>query len=58
MSNNKVKKTVKATQEHEMKAFNPTKSKVGKVIIVILAAGMFIGMLIAAIINMISVLAS
>ncbi len=56
MSNNKVKKTVKTTTEHEYKAFNPTKSKLGKVIIVILASGMFLGMLIAAIYGMISVL--
>ncbi|MCK4551884.1 MAG: hypothetical protein KAU02_03125 [Tenericutes bacterium] len=58
MSNNKVKKTAKPTNEHEPKAFNPTKSKLGKVIIVVLAAGMFIGMLVAAIYGMISVLSS
>lgn len=39
--------------QREIKAFNPTKSKVGKVIIVILALGMFLATLLAAIINII-----
>ena len=48
--------SVEHNSEHEYKAFNPTKSKVGRVIIVVLALGMFLGMLITAIINMINVL--
>jgi len=42
--------------EPEIRPINPTKSKVGKIIIIILAAGMFIGMVITAIAGMISVL--
>lgn len=48
MANSKTRKA-EVQKEKEMKAFNPTKSKVGKVIILILAIGMFLGMLIAAI---------
>ncbi len=55
MPNNKTKKS-KTETTRGMKAFNPTKSNVGKIIIVILAAGMFLGMLIAAIYGMINVL--
>ncbi len=43
-------------KEKEIKTYNPTKSKVGKVIIVILAAGMFIATVVAAIIGMAQVL--
>lgn len=42
-----------ATVEKEIKTYNPTKSKVGKIILVILAAGMFIATLMAAIIGII-----
>jgi len=49
-SSKKRKKTAApAVEEREMKAFNPTKSRVGRAIILILAIGMFLGMLIAAI---------
>ncbi|MFH0992804.1 MAG: hypothetical protein V1761_00480 [bacterium] len=51
------KKKPKPTQiEREIKAYNPTKSIVGKVIILILAAGFVIGLIISAIIGMIAVL--
>ncbi|MCK7484790.1 MAG: hypothetical protein MZU97_04045 [Bacillus subtilis] len=43
-------------EEFEVKSYNPLKSKFGKVLIVILAAGFFIGMLITAIVSMINVL--
>ncbi|XFA99238.1 hypothetical protein ACAG96_01330 [Candidatus Izemoplasma sp. B36] len=56
MANNKVKKSNKAEHEQDIKAFNPTKSKVGKIIILILAIGMFLATLVAAIYGMISVL--
>lgn len=56
MAKNKVRKASQPDHEKDIKAFNPTKSKVGRIIIVILAAGMFLGMLIAAVINMIQVL--
>jgi hypothetical protein len=46
-----------AVEEFEVKSYNPLKSKFGKVLIVILAAGFFIGMLITAIVSMINVLA-
>jgi len=42
--------------EPEYRAYNPTKSKFGKIVIVILAVGMFIGLVIAAIYQMIQVL--
>jgi len=42
--------------EKEIKTYNPTKSKVGKIIIIVLAAGMFIATIVAAIIGMIQVL--
>lgn len=42
--------------EKEIKTYNPTKSKIGKIIIVILAAGMFLATVVAAIIGMVSVL--
>lgn len=50
MANNK-KKT-----ENEIKTFNPTKSRAGKVILLILAVGMFLGILISAVIQMVQVL--
>jgi len=56
MANNKVKKSNKPEHEQDIKAFNPTKSKVGKIIILILAIGMFLATLIAAIYGMVSVL--
>jgi len=42
--------------EPEYRAYNPTKSKFGKIVIAILAVGMFIGLVIAAIYQMIQVL--
>ncbi len=44
------------TVEKEIKTYNPTKSKVGKIIIVILAAGMFLATVVAAIIGIVEVL--
>jgi len=44
------------TIEPEYKIYNPTKSKFGKVVVVILALGMFIGLVITAIVGMIRVL--
>ncbi|MBU1144248.1 MAG: hypothetical protein KJ971_00125 [Firmicutes bacterium] len=55
MPNNQKKPNLTVV-EKEIKTYNPTKSKVGKVIIVILAAGMFLATVIAAIYGMISVL--
>jgi hypothetical protein len=50
MPNSKKRKAVpEVKQERDIKAFNPTKSRVGRVIILILAIGMFLGMLIAAV---------
>ncbi len=42
--------------EMEIKTFNPTKSKFGKIVLLILAIGFFLGMVIAAIAGMIEVL--
>jgi len=42
--------------KQEIKTYNPTKSKFGKVVLVILAAGMVLGMVIAAVWQMIEVL--
>lgn len=42
--------------EPEYKAYNPTKSKFGKIVIILLALGMFIGLVIAAVYEMIQVL--
>lgn len=42
--------------EQEIKTYDPTKSKFGKVLLVILALGMFIGLLVAAIVEGIKVL--
>jgi len=55
MANKKTKKRPTA-QEIEIKTYNPTKSKLGRLILVILAVGMFLGLLIAAIIGAIDVL--
>ncbi|MDD4184254.1 MAG: hypothetical protein WC251_02835 [Candidatus Izemoplasmatales bacterium] len=52
MANNNKPKPTKI--EKEIKTYNPTKSKVGRIIIVLLAGGMFIGIIIAAIINIIN----
>ncbi len=52
----KTRKPVKKEQERDVQAFNPTKSRVGRFIILILALGMFIGMVITAIISMADVL--
>lgn len=43
-------------EDPEVKSYNPLKSTFGKVLIVILAVGFFLGMLITAIISMIQVL--
>lgn len=48
----KNKKVVKS----EIKTYNPTKSKFGKFVLLILAVGMFLGILIAAIWSMVDVL--
>ncbi|MGD9762071.1 MAG: hypothetical protein AB7U52_06550 [Candidatus Izemoplasmatales bacterium] len=51
------KKKRKPTEEEKLiKTYNPTKSKVGRFVLLILAVGMFLGLLIAAIVNMIQVL--
>ncbi|MFA7076622.1 MAG: hypothetical protein WC152_08170 [Candidatus Izemoplasmatales bacterium] len=51
------KKRKKTTQEEkEIKTYNPTKSKFGRVILLILAIGMFLGLLIAAVVGAINVL--
>ncbi len=42
--------------EQEIKTYNPTKSKFGKIVLVILAIGMFLGLLIAAVVQGIKVL--
>jgi hypothetical protein len=42
--------------EPEFKSYNPTKSKFGKIVIAILAIGMFIGLIVSAVYGMISVL--
>ncbi|MDD4354818.1 MAG: hypothetical protein PHP61_02825 [Candidatus Izemoplasmatales bacterium] len=57
MANNSNKSKTSNTSI-QYKAYNPTKSKTGKVIIIILALGMFLGLLVAAIIGMIEVLSS
>jgi hypothetical protein len=46
------------TAEREIKTFNPTKSKFGRIILLILAIGMFLAMLIAAVYGAIEVLTS
>lgn len=50
MANN-TKKT-----KNEITTFNPTKSKFGKVILLVLALGMFLGILISAVVSMVRVL--
>ncbi len=51
MAQSKKRKPTKKTQNevntHEGRAFNPTKSGVGRIVIVILALGMFLAMLIS-----------
>jgi hypothetical protein len=42
--------------EKEIRSYDPTKSKFGKIILLILAVGMFLGLVIAAIYGAISVL--
>ena len=42
--------------EKQIKTYNPTKSKVGKIIIVILILGMVLGLFITAIVEMAKVL--
>lgn len=51
------KKKRKPTQEEkEIRTYNPTKSKAGRIILLILATGMFLGLLIAAVVGAIEVL--
>jgi cell division septal protein FtsQ len=51
------KKKKKPTQEEkEIRTYNPTKSKAGRIILLILAIGMFLGLLIAAVVGAIEVL--
>lgn len=58
------KKRVKPVKKDEQsereasRAFNPTKSRVGRFIILLLVLGMFMGLVIAAIINAIQTLIS
>ncbi|MBN2540797.1 MAG: hypothetical protein JXB08_04660 [Bacilli bacterium] len=53
----KVNKPVQHEIDREQsRAFNPTKSRVGRIVIVILAIGMVGALFVAAIVNMISVL--
>lgn len=42
--------------KEEIRTYNPTKSKFGKFVLLILAVGMFLGILIAAVYQMIEVL--
>ncbi|MFO7968531.1 MAG: hypothetical protein ACQERX_03600 [Bacillota bacterium] len=42
--------------KEEIRTYNPTKSKFGKIVLLILAVGMFLGILIAAIVSMVQVL--
>jgi len=56
VANNKKKPNITSSEEKEIRTYNPTKSHFGKIIIVILALGMFLAMLIAAILGMIEVL--
>ncbi|MFW5794931.1 MAG: hypothetical protein ACOCV1_05565 [Bacillota bacterium] len=42
--------------KEEIKTYNPTKSKFGKIVLLILAVGMVLGILIAAIVSMVQVL--
>jgi hypothetical protein len=43
--------------EEEIRTFNPTKSKFGKVLLIILAVGFVLSIIVAAVAGMISVLA-
>lgn len=52
---NTTKKKKPTQQEKEIKTYNPTKSKFGRFILLILAIGMFLGLLIAAIIGAVNV---
>jgi len=52
------KKRKTTAEEKQIKTYNPTKSKAGRLILLILAVGMFLGLLIAAIVNMVQVLNS
>ena len=50
------KKKKKTTQaEKEIRTYNPTKSKFGRIVLLILAVGMFLGLLIAAVIGAVNV---
>ncbi len=59
MAKSKVRKPKKGNQYEgniEGRAFNPTKSKIGRIIILVLALGMVLGLFISAIIGAINVL--
>ena len=56
MPSSKKRKVVKVEEKREIRAINPTKSRAGRIVILVLAIGMFAAMLIAAIIGMIDVL--
>jgi hypothetical protein len=60
--NNKIKKNIVPVKQHHeekyIKTYNPTKSKAGKIILILIVAGMFLGMLVAAVFGMIQVLNS
>lgn len=42
--------------KQEIQTYDPTKSKFGKIVLLILAVGMFLGILITAVVSMIQVL--
>ncbi|QWB99340.1 hypothetical protein KHQ88_04030 [Mycoplasmatota bacterium] len=46
----------KKQAKEEIKTYNPTKSKFGKFVLLILAVGMFLGILLAAVWSMVDVL--
>lgn len=55
MPNSKKRKVKpQVEEEREMRAINPTKSRFGRVLILILAIGMFAGMLVAAIVGIVN----
>ncbi len=54
MATNKKRVNTKE-KERDVVAFNPTKSRFGRIIILILALGMFLGLLVAAIMGGIAI---
>ncbi|MGI6392457.1 MAG: hypothetical protein ACOX16_02430 [Candidatus Izemoplasmatales bacterium] len=53
MANNSKPKPSKV--EKEIKTYNPTKSKAGRIILLILAIGMVLGIVVAAIYNVVNI---